>query len=366
MRKNRLFLIVPCYNEEEMLPKTAAVLREKLGRLVREGKAAPNSRILIVDDGSRDRTWEMIRGFCTEEPVFSGLKFSRNFGHQSAILAGMMQVRKKADVVVTIDADLQQDVEALDRFLEKYQDGCEIVYGVRNDRKADHPLKKWSAGLFYKLMNLLGCHLIVNHADYRLLSHKAVKALEDYREVNLFLRGLIPQMGFPSGIVYFDVKERAAGHSKYTLRKMMNLAVSGITAMSIAPLRIIGALGALMCLFSCCVFVSCLWDWAHGLTVQGWTTSVALQCLIGGMLLLSQGVIGEYIGKIYLEAKARPRYIIESVLEKGKEKKKGRGKGQDRENEGGGSIVGGGQVAGSIGGTAGPVSKNGRLQDPCG
>ena len=209
-RPNTLYLVVPCYNEEEALPHSAQVMREKLDRLMQEGKVSPESKILLVNDGSRDKTWQLIHSLCDADPAFAGLSFSRNYGHQSAILAGMMAARQHADIAVTIDADLQQDIEALDQFLEKYQAGCEIVYGIRNDRNTDGFFKKLTANGFYGLMHLLGCNVMSNHADYRLLSKKALDALAEYKEVNLFLRGLIPTMGFQSDVVYFDVKEREA------------------------------------------------------------------------------------------------------------------------------------------------------------
>ena len=226
-RGNILYLVVPCYNEEEGLEHAARVMREKIRQLVKEGKISPKSKVMLVNDGSRDGTWKIISGLCKEDAVFSGICLSRNYGHQSAILSGMLESAKHADMVVTIDADLQQDIEALDKFIECYRNGCEVVYGVRNNRDTDGFFKKMTATGFYKLMGLLGCNVMQNHADYRLLSKAALQALTEYREVNLFLRGLIPTMGFPSDVVYFDVKKREAGHSKYTLKKMMALAVDG-------------------------------------------------------------------------------------------------------------------------------------------
>lgn len=309
-----LYLVVPCYNEEEVLHMTAGVLKEKMNRLMNAGRISKKSRVMFVNDGSKDKTWKIIHDLTKQDTLFAGLSFSRNYGHQSAILAGMMTARQKADAVVTIDADLQQDIEALDQFLDCYEKGCDIVYGVRNDRDTDGFFKKATAGLFYKLMHLMGSHTITNHADYRLMSQKALDALSEFHETNLFLRGLIPTMGFQSDIVYFDVKEREAGQSKYTLKKMMTLAADGITSMSIRPLQMIVVLGFLMFLVSICIFISCIVDWAHGQVVAGWTTTVATICLTGGMTLLSQGIIGEYIGKIYMESKGRPRYIIDSVI----------------------------------------------------
>lgn len=309
-----LYLVVPCYNEEEVLDKTAVVLKEKMQRLIGAGKVSKKSKVLFVNDGSKDHTWPMICEWTKKDGMFAGLCFSRNYGHQSAILAGMMAARSHADAVVTIDADLQQDIEALDQFLDCYESGCDIVYGVRNDRNTDGFFKKATAGIFYKLMHMLGCRTITNHADYRLMSKKALDALSEFHETNLFLRGLIPTMGFQSDIVYFDVKEREAGQSKYTFKKMLTLAVDGITSMSTRPLQLIVLLGFLTFLVSIGIFISCIWDWAHGQVVAGWTTTVASTCLIGGMMLLSQGIIGEYIGKIYMESKGRPRYIVESMI----------------------------------------------------
>ena len=294
--------------------KSGAVLLDKLDRLIQEGTISDKSKILFINDGSKDSTWQIIYELTRQNSKYAGLSFSRNYGHQSAILAGMMAARSKADAVVTIDADLQQDIEALDQFLECYQNGCEIVYGVRNDRDTDGFFKKTTAGLFYKLMHVLGCQTITNHADYRLMSKKALDALSEFHETNLFLRGLIPTMGFQSDIVYFDVKEREAGQSKYTLKKMMTLAVDGITSMSTRPLQMIVILGFLTFLFSIGLFISCIVDWANGAVVAGWTTTVASTCLIGGITLLSQGIIGEYIGKIYMESKGRPRYIVDSMI----------------------------------------------------
>ena len=313
-RSNTLYLVVPCYNEEEALPHSSEVMKEKLNRLMAEGKVSRQSKILFVNDGSRDKTWQLIHELCDADPVFSGLSFSRNYGHQSAILAGMMAARPHADMVVTIDADLQQDIEALDQFLQRYQEGCEIVYGIRNDRNTDGFFKRTTANAFYGLMHLLGCKVMSNHADYRLLSRKALDALAEYKEVNLFLRGLIPTMGFQSDVVYFDVKEREAGTSKYTLRKMMTLATDGITSMSTRPIQLITLLGFVVSLFSFVMIVYCIIDWFYGRNVPGYTTSLVVSLLMGGLTIFSLGIVGEYVGKIYLEAKARPRYIVESFI----------------------------------------------------
>lgn len=314
MRGNILYLVVPCYNEEEVLEHAAQVMREKLQRLIKENKISVKSKIMFVNDGSRDNTWRMISALCKEDTIFSGICFSRNYGHQSAILSGMMEARKHADIVVTIDADLQQDIEALDEFIECYQNGCEIVYGIRNNRDTDGFFKKTTATGFYKLMGWLGCNVMQNHADYRLLSKKALDALAEHKEVNLFLRGLIPTMGFQSDVVYFDVKQREAGNSKYTLKKMMTLAVDGITSMSTRPIRMITVLGFLMSVFSFIMIVVCLVDWMLGRNLQGYTTTLVAQLLLGGLTIFSLGIVGEYVGKIYLETKARPRYIVEAVI----------------------------------------------------
>lgn len=313
-RGNILYLVVPCYNEEEILPHTAQVMQDKLKRLMKEDKISPKSKVMFVNDGSRDNTWKLIEGLCKRNNLFSGLCFSRNYGHQSAILAGMMTARSHADMVVTIDADLQQDIEALDNFIACYESGCEIAYGVRNDRDTDGFFKKLSANLFYNFMHLLGCKVMSNHADYRLLSKRALDALAEYKEVNLFLRGLIPTMGFQSDVVYFDVKKREAGQSKYTLKKMFTLAADGITSMSTRPIQFITILGFLVSLFSFGMIIYCIIDWFSGRNVPGYTTSLVVSLLMGGLTIFSLGIVGEYIGKIYLETKARPRYIVEASI----------------------------------------------------
>ncbi len=321
MRGNVLYLVVPCYNEEEVLEHTADVMYEKLARLKREGKVSEKSKIMFVNDGSQDHTWKIISELCRKDSVFAGICLSRNYGHQSAILSGMMEAAKHADMVVTIDGDLQQDIEALDQFIERYQEGCEIVYGIRNSRDTDGFFKKTTATGFYKLMNWLGCNVIPNHADYRLLSSAALQALSEYKEVNLFLRGLIPTIGFQSDVVYFDVKKREAGHSKYTFKKMAGLAIDGITSMSIRPIRMITVLGFLVSLLSVAMIVVCLVDWMMGKNVPGYTTTLVISCLVGGLTIFSMGIVGEYVGKIYLETKARPRYIVDAVIWKDKEEK---------------------------------------------
>ena len=309
-----LYLVVPCYNEEEVIERSAQVLGGKLRRLQQAGRIASGSKVMFVNDGSRDDTLRLLHEAAAADPLFSVVSLSGNYGHQSAILAGMMTARQYADAVVTIDADLQQDIEALDKFLDSYMAGSEVVYGVRNDRHSDGFFKKGTATMYYNLMHLLGSRVITNHADYRLMSRKALDALAEYKETNLFLRGLIPTMGFPSDVVYFDVKAREAGHSKYTLSKMMTLALDGITSMSVRPLRLIGGLGFLMFLFSVVMCVIGLVDWARGNNVPGYTTTLIVSLIIGGITLLSLGIIGEYVGKIYMETKHRPRYIIDTLV----------------------------------------------------
>lgn len=309
-----LYLVVPCYNEEEVVEKTAAVMGEKLTRLEQGKKIAKGSKIMFVNDGSKDGTLRLLHEIAAKDKRISVVSLAGNYGHQSAILAGMMTAREHADAVVTIDADLQQDIEALDLFLSSYMEGCEVVYGVRNDRHSDGIFKKLTATAYYKLMHMLGSTVMTNHADYRLMSKKALDALSEYQETNLFLRGLIPTMGFISDVVYFDVKAREAGHSKYTLSKMFTLAMDGITSMSVRPLRLIGGLGVFMFLFSMVMCVISLVDWVRGNNVPGYTTTLIVSLIIGGITLLSLGIIGEYIGKIYMETKHRPRYIIDTLV----------------------------------------------------
>lgn len=309
-----LYLVVPCYNEEEIIERSIEKLKEKMNRLVREGKIHKKSKVMFVNDGSRDKTLQLLHQAAKADSMVSVLSFTTNFGHQSAILAGMLTSMEYADMVITIDADLQQDIEALDDFIQSYEQGNEVVYGVRNDRNTDSFFKRFTATSYYKLLHWLGCDIITNHADYRLLSKKALRTLSEYDEVNLFMRGLIPLMGFTSDIVYFDVKEREAGSSKYTLKKMIKLAVDGITSLSIKPIRIIGALGLITCVFSVILAIFSFAGWLMGENIQGYTTTLLVTLLMNGVTLFSLGIIGEYIGKIYMEAKKRPRYIVDSLL----------------------------------------------------
>lgn len=318
-RDNILYIVVPCYNEEEIIEKTVLKLREKLDRLIQEEKIDKKSKLMFVNDGSKDRTLQLLHKAAEKDAKISVLGFTTNYGHQSAILAGMMYAKEYADMVITIDADLQQDIEALDKFIKSYQNGAEVVYGVRQDRNTDTFFKKTTATLYYKLLHFLGCNIITNHADYRLMSKKALNTLGEYKEVNLFMRGLIPTMGFPSDVVYFEVKEREAGNSKYTLKKMFTLAIDGITSLSIKPLRMISVLGLIACIFGTAMFFFVFVDWLKGNTVPGYATSLMTPLIMEGITLLSLGIIGEYVGKIYMESKERPRYLIDTFVWKDKD-----------------------------------------------
>jgi len=308
-----LYIVVPCYNEEEVLFETSSRLREKMLFLKENNLIDDDSRVMFVDDGSRDKTWEIISGLVKEDSVFSGVKLSKNRGHQNALLAGLMTAKQYADCVISMDADLQDDIDAVDAFVEKYNQGNDIVYGVRSSRKKDTMFKRVTAQGFYKFMKLLGVDIIYNHADYRLMSKRALDALEQYDEVNLFLRGIVPLIGFKWDVVEYERNERFAGESKYPLKKMLSFAFDGITSFSVRPIRIITSLGFLIFLASLISIIVLLIMKLFGSTVQGWTTLMASIWMIGGIQLLSLGVIGEYIGKIYKEVKRRPRYIIETI-----------------------------------------------------
>lgn len=311
---DKLYLVVPCYNEEEALPETARRLAAKFDNLIAGGKISPESKVVFVDDGSKDRTWEIIEGLNESSPLFQGIKLSRNKGHQNALLAGLMAVKDECDMTISMDADLQDDIDAIDRMLEKYYDGCDVVYGVRSERKTDSAFKRTTAHGFYKIMKLLGADIIYNHADYRLMSKRALDALSEFKEVNLFLRGIVPLVGFKSDTVEYKRTERFAGQSKYPLKKMISFALNGITSFSIKPIRMITALGILIFSVSILMLVYFLVRHFTGNTVQGWTTLAASVWAIGGLQLLAIGVVGEYIGKMYMETKARPKYVIEKYL----------------------------------------------------
>ncbi len=315
MKRLVLAIVVPCYNEEEVLPETVKRLLAIMKKLINANKISNESFILFVDDGSKDMTWNIIENLAKQNSQIKGLKLSRNFGHQNALLAGMEYVFDKCDCLITIDADLQQDENAIEEFIQKYMDGSEIVLGVRNDRKSDSVFKKLTALIFYELMLKMGVNITKNHADYRLIGKRAIKALLEFKEVNLFLRGLVPLIGFKTDYVFFDVKERIAGSSKYTFRKMLAFALDGISSFSVVPLRLITFIGFLIFVGSLIMGVIVLYTALFtNKAVQGWASTVLPIYFISGIQLLSLGIIGEYIGKIYIETKRRPRYFIEKCV----------------------------------------------------
>ena len=308
-----LYIVVPCYNEEEVLRETNSRLTALLRRLVDEGKVSGDSRVMYVNDGSRDRTWQLIRQFHDEGPV-RGVNLAGNVGHQHALLAGMTVAKDLCDVLVSIDADLQDDIEAIPAMLARFADGCDIVYGVRKERKTDTFFKRNTALAFYKLMRALGVKSVYNHADYRLMSKRAVEQLCRYKERNLFLRGIVPLVGYRTDTVYYDRSARLAGESKYPFSKMLNFAIDGITSFSVKPLRLIVALGIAMVIMSLAIFVYVLTAYAQDNVVPGWSSLMISIWFVGGCTLISLGVVGEYIGKIYIEVKERPQYNIEELL----------------------------------------------------
>lgn len=311
-----LYIVVPCYNEEEVLPETSRRLKEKMTALLSAGKIAEGSRVLFVDDGSRDATWRLISELHESDALFAGVKLSRNRGHQNALLAGLMTAKERADVTISMDADLQDDIDAVDAMLEKYAEGCDIVYGVRSSRKKDTFFKRVTAQGFYRLQRRMGAESVYNHADYRLMSRRALDALAKFREKNLFLRGIVPLLGFRTDTVYYERGERFAGESKYPLRKMLSFAIDGITSFSVKPLRLITLLGFLMFFAAIVMATVFIVQWALGMTVVGWASLICSLWGIGGVIMLSLGVIGEYLGKIYVEVKDRPYFVIESVLDR--------------------------------------------------
>ncbi len=315
-----LYVVVPCYNEEAVLPETAKRLAEKLKALLDDEKISENSRALFVDDGSKDATWELIADLHSQDSRFSGIRLSRNRGHQNALLAGLVTAAQDADMIISMDADLQDDINAMDAMIDAYHSGYDVVYGVRAQRKTDSLFKRTTALAFYKLMRLLGAEIVYNHADYRLMSRRAVEGLCSFKEANLFLRGIVPQIGYPWTTVEYNRAERFAGESKYPLKKMLAFAFDGITSFSVKPMRLILNLGALIFAAS---IIALLWSFIAkwtGHAVSGWASLMSSIWLIGGIQLLSLGVIGEYIGKIYSETKARPRFIIQEALHENAEK----------------------------------------------
>ena len=318
----RLFCVIPCYNEQEVLPETSSRIRDKLLDLISKNKIDSDSRIVFVNDGSKDATWDIIKDLHQKDPVFQGINLSRNMGHQNALLAGLMTVKDSCDCAISLDADLQDDIEAIEAMIDKFNEGVDVVYGVRSKRTTDTFFKRFTAEGFYKVMNSLGANTVYNHADYRLMSRRALLGLAEFGEVNLFLRGIVPMVGYKSDVVYYERAERFAGESKYPLKKMLSFAVEGITSLSTKPIKLITGLGIFIFLVSIAVFIYSLIRYFNNETVPGWTTTVLSVWFIGGLMMISLGVIGEYIGKIYLETKNRPRFIIESYLSDDSEQKK--------------------------------------------
>lgn len=305
-----LYIVIPCYNEEKVLPITCQMFLQKINSLIHSNKISDKSRILFVNDGSKDKTWSIIKSLSQKDPHYLGVSLSRNRGHQNAVLAGMMEARKVCDIIITIDCDGQDDINAMDEMIDSYENGYDIIYGVRSKRTTDTWFKRFTAESFYKLLNWMGVEVVFNHADYRLLSKRVVDELANFEEVNLFLRGIIPLIGFPSTNVFYERNERMAGESHYPLKKMLALAFDGITSLSVKPIRVITSFGVIVAIVS---LVGVIWSIIMALmgnTVAGWASMTCIICFMSGIQMLSLGVIGEYIGKIYLETKKRPRFII--------------------------------------------------------
>lgn len=310
MQQPVLYIVIPCYNEEAVLPITSGIFLQKLHSLAAAGKISGASRVLFVNDGSRDGTWGIIQQLAAQDEHYLGLCLSRNRGHQNALLAGLMEACGKCDITISIDCDGQDDIHAMDAMVDAYHDGCEVVYGVRAKRATDTFFKRFIAEGFYKLMNWMGAQVVFNHADYRLMSARVLREFAHYKEVNIFLRGMVPLVGFKSTSVYYDRAERIAGSSHYPLKKMLALAFDGITSLSVKPIRLITGFGLAVSALS---FLGVVWALARtlmGATVAGWASTTCIVCFMGGIQLLCLGVIGEYIGKIYMETKARPRFIV--------------------------------------------------------
>lgn len=305
-----LYIVIPCYNEEKVLPITAPMFLKKIQDLSAAGKVSQDSRVLFVNDGSKDNTWNIIKDLSKADPHYIGICQSRNRGHQNAVLAGLMEAKDKCDITISIDCDGQDDINAMDAMVDAYLDGCEVVYGVRSKRDTDTFFKRFTAEGFYKLMNWMGAEVVFNHADYRLISSRVLQEFANFKEVNIFLRGMIPLVGFKSTSVYYERAERIAGESHYPLKKMLALAFDGITSLSVKPIRMITGFGVTVSILS---FVGVLWaliSQLTGSTVSGWASTMCVICFMGGVQLVCLGVIGEYVGKIYMETKHRPRYII--------------------------------------------------------
>jgi len=310
MARPILWIVIPCYNEEQVLPVTAPMFLQKLQNLAAAGKISENSRILFVNDGSADRTWEIIRELAEQDERYTGISQSRNRGHQNAVLAGLMEAKGHCDITISIDCDGQDDIDAMDKMVEEYLNGAEVVYGVRAKRDTDSFFKRFTAQAFYKLLKGLGADVVYNHADYRLISDRVLQHFADFEEVNIFLRGMVPLVGFPSAMVTYDRAERLAGKSKYPLRKMLALAFNGITSLSVKPITLITSFGIGFSLIGLALMIWAIVEAILGKTVAGWASTVCIICLLGGIQLISLGILGQYIGKTYLETKHRPRYII--------------------------------------------------------
>ena len=315
-----LYIVIPCYNEEKVLPITAPMFLKKISDLVNKNLISDKSRIMFVNDGSKDKTWEIITELSKEDEHYIGIAQSRNRGHQNAVLAGLREAKDCCDITISIDCDGQDDINAMDNMVEAYLDGCEVVYGVRSKRETDTFFKRFTAEGFYKLLNWMGAEVVFNHADYRLISSRVLQEFSNYKEVNIFLRGMVPLVGFKSTSVYYERHERIAGESHYPLKKMLALAFDGITSLSVKPIRMIIGLGAFIAVISLIGMIFAFIMTMIGNTVRGWASMFCVVCFMGGIQLLCLGVIGEYIGKIYLETKARPRYIIEKRTYKEQEK----------------------------------------------
>ena len=314
--KKIIWLVIPCYNEQEVLPETSRQLEEIMRGLIKKDKISDKSKIAFVNDGSKDNTWNIITDLHEKNPMFTGINLAHNKGHQNALLAGLMTAKDYADAAISLDADLQDDVGVIEQFIDKFNEGKDVVYGVRSTRATDTVFKRSTAHAFYKLMKAMGADTLQDHADYRLMSKRALEGLAKYKEVNLFLRGIVPMIGYETDVVYYERHERFAGESKYPLKKMLSFAVDGITSCSVKPIRMITSLGTLVFTISIVMLIYFLIVWLLGHTVQGWTTIVISLWGIGGLILLSLGIIGEYVGKIYMEVKKRPRFIIEKLLYK--------------------------------------------------
>ena len=311
---NILYMVVPCYNEEPVLEETTSRLKEKYNSLISQGKISKDSKVIYVNDGSKDRTWELISEIHKNDKMFRGICLSRNRGHQNAVLAGLMTAKEEADMVISMDADLQDDINAIDEMVDKFNEGYDIVYGVRNKRKTDTFFKRFTAQTYYKMLLHMGVDIVYNHADFRLMSKRALNSMADFKEVILFLRGIVPMIGFPSTNVYYERHERFAGESKYPLKKMLQFAFDGVTSLSIKPIRFITSLGLIIFLLSLIMLVYTIVVHFIGDSELGWSSIMTSVWALGGLQLLSIGIIGEYIGKIYLESKARPRFIIQEYL----------------------------------------------------